>query len=95
MGVGTYANGKAQGVMQRWFPNGKLGYVMNHDANGRPHGAHEKWWPDGKPRLEAMYVNGRLDGEFKNWREDGTVYELATYQRGNVLQTTRSNPPKN
>jgi antitoxin component YwqK of YwqJK toxin-antitoxin module len=38
----------------------------------------------------ASYVDGRLDGELQNWREDGSLYERATFQRGQKMTTTLS-----
>lgn len=87
--VGEYSQGKPRGVLRRWFPDGRLGYVLEHDERGRPHGPWQRWWADGSKRLETQYVDGRLHGEFKNWLEDGEVYELAVFDRGRKVQTTR------
>jgi antitoxin component YwqK of YwqJK toxin-antitoxin module len=61
---------------------------MQHQG-GKPHGLYQRWWADGSKRLEAGHVEGRLDGEFKNWLEDGTVYEVAVYRRGNKVESSR------
>jgi antitoxin component YwqK of YwqJK toxin-antitoxin module len=89
-----YVDGKPRGALERWWPDGKLAYVLQHDDKGRPHGDYKRWWPSGRPRLEATYVDGRLDGEFKNWLEDGKEYEMATFQRGVKIKTTREAPPQ-
>jgi antitoxin component YwqK of YwqJK toxin-antitoxin module len=87
--IGTYDHGKPRGVLLRWFRDGQLGSEQHH-RNGRPHGPYLRWYASGQPRLVASYVDGRLDGELQNWREDGSLYERATFQRGQKMTTTLS-----
>ena len=40
------------------------------------------YWPNGRAKSSAEYVGELRQGEYRTWREDGTLYELRHYSRG-------------
>ena len=40
------------------------------------------YWPNGLLKTQADYVGDLRQGEYRTWREDGTLYELRHYDRG-------------
>jgi len=41
--------------------------------NGKKHGVQREWYPDARPKLESPYKDGRMDGVFKRWSEQGNL----------------------
>jgi antitoxin component YwqK of YwqJK toxin-antitoxin module len=42
----------------------------NFDREGRRHGAWQETWPSGRLRITCCYVNGVLDGEYKEHHDN-------------------------
>ena len=54
-------------------------------------GAWHDFFPDGKPRTEANYDKGQLEGALKQWRQDGESRELH-YRAGKLVDEEGGKP---
>lgn len=71
------------GVLIRWYPDGKVQEVANF-KDGVRHGKTETWDNDGRgywKREEANYQNGKLHGAWIHWYLPGVRTEVA-YSNG-------------
>jgi antitoxin component YwqK of YwqJK toxin-antitoxin module len=68
--VESYADGKADGEWKLWFPSGQLQRQIGF-KQGERHGLANEWDEKGKPRIEMIYVDGKLDGTATSWTSDG------------------------
>ncbi len=61
-------------------------------ADGTQHGPSLSWYASGKPKAEAHFDEGRLNGAFKLWHPNGQLAEQGFYaadQRHGVFSTFR------
>ena len=56
------------------------------DENGLRQGLYQSWHPswrlDGKPHIKANYKDGKLEGEYTVWYDNGVLEEEANYKDG-------------
>ena len=55
------------------------------NKNGKEHGLWNHWYIDGKRNMEANFVNGILDGQFKRWFDNGYLAYERTYSNGELI----------
>jgi len=70
----TYDAGRRDGLTERWYPNGTLGYRATY-TSGRRHGSIATWWPDGTPRSESHYAEGVAHGTQREWYRSGALFK--------------------
>ena len=84
----TYQDGRRVGAYRKHWMNGKVAHDYQY-VDGHPEGRYATFYDNGQARLEASYRTGKLHGEYKNWLKDGSVYEVATYENGRKVTSSR------
>jgi hypothetical protein len=85
--LGTYRNGKKQGVWQS-YQDGVLIHLETYDANLND-GPDLAWWPStGRPEHTGNYRRGAPHGSWVSYDEDGRLAGTATYSEGRLLSST-------
>jgi antitoxin component YwqK of YwqJK toxin-antitoxin module len=49
------------------------------DGSGRQHGPSIAWDAEGRPRIEAHFEAGAMQGPYRSWHENGQVAESGAY----------------
>ncbi len=74
---GRYVNGDRDGAWMYYNENGSL-HVQALYAQGKQvrtkyeNGTFTEYWEDGQPKSEVTYKNGRREGPFTEWYNNGT-----------------------
>jgi antitoxin component YwqK of YwqJK toxin-antitoxin module len=53
----------------------------------KKHGRYEFWFNSGETQKEMVYVDGVLEGEYKEWTFDGKFIVHRYYEKGKVIKT--------
>ena len=71
LSIGSYEAGVGVGVHYEYGLDEVLMMRRTHDD---PPGSDrvERWWGDERPRSAGLFVDGKRDGVWKAWREDGS-----------------------
>lgn len=88
--AGAFNNGKRTGSFLFWTAAGERIAHLPFDDD-EINGTVALWYPDKrdpKPKLEAVYVNGRLNGVKRSWHANGRIRALFRYGSGNVLEAS-------
>ncbi|WP_084370927.1 toxin-antitoxin system YwqK family antitoxin [Reichenbachiella faecimaris] len=75
--------GKREGLLMTYFPNGKLKYTENYRQN-KLDGTVKRWSQEGGYQLLAQlsYKSGKLHGEQKKWFSSGELHKLMHMNMG-------------
>ena len=73
-----YSDGLQDGLLQSWYPNGRLRYF----SAGQKTGIHRGWWPNGRSKFEYYFDNDEHNGAAKEWFDDGKLYRFFHYKMG-------------
>ncbi|MCI4667335.1 MAG: toxin-antitoxin system YwqK family antitoxin [Bacteroidia bacterium] len=76
-----YLEGKRQGTLRKWFPNGQLSYEAFYE-NGKLHGQVRSWWTNGNLRSLNHYQTGELHGEQWQWYKSGAKFKKRLLEMG-------------
>jgi len=68
-----YANGKINGIVKFYYPNGKL-FVESPYINGKINGVSKGYHENGKLMSETIFKKGK-EGKTKNYDENGNEIE--------------------
>jgi antitoxin component YwqK of YwqJK toxin-antitoxin module len=79
----NYSQGKPNGTMKAWHPNGKL-RVQVEIKDGKQHGRTQQWDENGKLVADVGYIEGKLDGTATTVRLDGTTV-VQEYKNGLLI----------
>ncbi|MCI0640873.1 MAG: hypothetical protein L0Y72_30355 [Gemmataceae bacterium] len=80
-----------------WIPEGEY-YALREDGtlllkisyrNGVVHGPFVDYWSDGKVASEGQFVNGRQDGLWHFYFEDGRLSEIIHFKDGKEIRAER------
>jgi len=85
--AGAFNNGKRTGSFLFWTAAGERIAHLPFD-DGEINGTVALWYPDKrdpKPKLEAVYVNGRLNGVKRSWHANGRIRAEFRYGAGTLL----------
>lgn len=63
--------------------NGQLLLIINYDQ-GIPDGRFADFWSNGKTACEGMFRNGKQDGIWQFYKDDGSVMEVLHFKDGNA-----------
>jgi antitoxin component YwqK of YwqJK toxin-antitoxin module len=77
--VGSYWNGKQEGITKTFFPNGKLKDSRSYKDN-KAFGRHYGYWANGYQKFDFIYVNEKREGLQKQWYESGKPYAFLTFK---------------
>ena len=78
---GFYKKGKLEGIYQCRDPAGMLTRISY--VNNKKEGAFTIFYPDGKTKaLEATYHKGCLEGELKEYTQEGELISVIPYKHG-------------
>ena len=81
----AYVHGLRDGDMRSYGEFGQLASVVGH-ADDLPHGAARYFHPDGATvARSAVYQQGRLHGEVRDYSPDGTLLSSTQYAEGKPL----------
>jgi antitoxin component YwqK of YwqJK toxin-antitoxin module len=73
IGRDAYVDGKIEGEVVRYAPDGKQLLAKAHVKAGKRVGLEEAYYPNGKPRFRGNWVDGQPDGHTQSWSETGEV----------------------
>ena len=77
-----YMNGDPNNIIRyRYFEDGELEYMKHFKNDSIPIGKWIENYPGGKKKYQGSYVNGKRNGKWKFWDEDGNV-EVVKYKDG-------------
>ena len=79
----TLIDGKTEGIMLEWYPNGNLRYRANW-KNNMGNGKWEYFYPNGKLKSESFYVNDMAQGIYREYHENGKLKMDATYMNNQI-----------
>lgn len=65
------------------FYNGRLTSMTTYHY-GKKHGPYEKYHANGKVQFEYSHKNNLREGNWRQYRDDGTIYEECTYKNGKI-----------
>jgi antitoxin component YwqK of YwqJK toxin-antitoxin module len=81
MTIENYKNGKLEGVLQAFYPDGKIAEETTY-KNGVKNGPYKKYTTKGIVLEESTYKNGELDGKAVFRWSDGQVVSEGTFVNG-------------
>ena len=98
----NYLNGKLQGLAYEYTKNGKIkslleynnGYLINQEAinrrdkNDLKQGTWKKFYFNGKVHIEKYYLDGKLNGYFKEYDETGNLKLTLRYKEDVLINDT-------
>ncbi|RZS99465.1 PD40 domain-containing protein [Aquimarina brevivitae] len=76
-------NGKADGLWQEWYPNGKLRYRAWW-KNGLGNGKWEYFYPNGQLRSASFYIKDIAQGIMTSYHENGQIAQQSVYIDGRL-----------
>lgn len=79
-----YSQGKLNGVMRRYAPNGQLILECNYVDDVRE-GRSKRWHENGFPAEECFYIDDKLEGEYLKYDTKGNVILRARFRDGNMI----------
>jgi antitoxin component YwqK of YwqJK toxin-antitoxin module len=71
--IGSYLNGKQQGITVTFFPNGKIETIRKYKI-GLGYGQHLGYWGNENKKFDFQYLNDKREGIQKQWYESGKPY---------------------
>ncbi len=77
----NYSNGKLNGTSYTYYENGKIAEEINY-TNDVLNGPWIQNLPSGTRRLDTHYVDGKIDGRYRYWDNDGYLSVDGTYRNG-------------
>ena len=75
--------GKLQGLMKYYYPDGKLYLEVNY-KDSIPHGAMKVYYKTGQVQNESVYVNGVRHGTERTYYESGKLSTVTPYDSGRI-----------
>jgi antitoxin component YwqK of YwqJK toxin-antitoxin module len=95
----NYIDGKKQGMAFEYDRNGKVSTILEYRNNylisrqkinrenkkGLKQGVWKEFYPDGKLHYEKNYVDGKLNGYFKEYDTSGNLKFVIRYENGKVV----------
>jgi hypothetical protein len=86
---GRYVEGKIEGDVLRYAPDGKQVVYRGSFVNGLQEGSEKTFDAQtGKLTGQAEYLHGKLEGTVKRWTIDGTIAYEKDYQNGQEISAT-------
>jgi len=64
-----------------FYPNGQRMFQLNLDADGLADGSARYFYPDGRVKEDGRYQQGRKNGIWRHFEEDGKLQQTAEYDR--------------
>ena len=68
--------------------------INRFNNKNQKHGVWKEFYPNNTIKTEMNYVNGKLNGYFKNFDESGKLLSINLYKNGEILQQDISEEPK-
>tara|TARA_R110000737_G_C14619507_1_gene492738 strand:- start:1182 stop:1730 length:549 start_codon:yes stop_codon:yes gene_type:complete len=81
--VGTYKDGKLEGVHREWYEDGKLKSEHNYKDEKRE-GVSKDWYENGQLKWETNYKNDEYHGASKGWYENGQFMYDYYFKKGKI-----------
>ncbi len=78
-GKGVYKEGNRVGDWEFFYASGKLEQKGKYDKKGREQGVWKWYYESGKIWREENYINGKRDGELKDYDEQGKLILQGVY----------------
>ncbi len=77
-----FKHGKKNGLYIKWYPSGPRQFESVY-VDDLENGDYEEWYSDGKTlKVKCRYANGKLDGEFIEYHENGVIAKRCMYTNG-------------
>jgi antitoxin component YwqK of YwqJK toxin-antitoxin module len=81
-GKGVYKEGNRIGEWEFFYASGKLEQKGKYDKKGRAQGSWKWYYESGKIWRDENYVNGKRDGELKDYDEEANVILQGNFVEG-------------
>lgn len=76
---GTFNKGKYTGKLERFYEDGSVKYVGNHNENGVEEGKIVHYYPNGQEEFVYEAVDGNPTGQAIRYYENGNIKEIITF----------------
>jgi antitoxin component YwqK of YwqJK toxin-antitoxin module len=57
-------------------------YINVQIVNGEYEGKYTCWWPNGQIKATCTYQNGLIEGESKEYRQNGSLHKVSNWENG-------------
>lgn len=64
-----------------FYPNGQRMFTLSLDTNGVAEGTARYFYPDGRVKEDGRFLQGRKNGIWRHFKEDGRLNFTAEYDR--------------
>jgi hypothetical protein len=86
-----YVDGRPEGSVRRWHPNGRLMLEGNYEAGARA-GTWRRWFTSGARYEERTYADGMRDGRFLRWDGQGRLALVLACAKDRCWQRCQATP---
>ena len=76
---GTFSKGKYVGKLERFYPDGSIKYVGNHNEEGLEEGKIVHYYSNGQEEFVYDAVGGKPTGQATRYYENGNIKEVITF----------------
>ena len=76
-----YRNGLLHGECKSWYEDNPENIWMTYSYKyGNPEGVYIKYHKNRTPMSKAFYKDGKLQGEYYQWFDDGSIQEMSIFK---------------
>ena len=68
------------GKTTEFYEGGSIASVAEVDENGVAHGVCKVYYKNGAQWAVGKNVHGKMDGEWKWWKDDGTIWQTGNFK---------------
>ena len=86
--LGSYKFKKGNGLFELWSPTGEK-WEAGRLKDGLRHNEWVTYWEDGKIRSQGSYLEGKKQGVWKEFNQEGIEQEFYTYKNGTLNGKSR------
>ena len=69
------------------YQDGRIPLAEAYFINGQRDGTERFWFSNGIMKTEGHWYEGKRNGFFKNWKEDGTLIAVEKYEENNLVES--------
>jgi len=79
---GTFSNGDAIGMIDRWHKNGQMRSKAYYDSKGEIHGPYKSWHDNGAKSVAQVFIHGKSQGLTTAWFDKGQISFQGAWDKG-------------
>jgi hypothetical protein len=69
------------------YQDGRIPLAEAYFMKGQRDGTERFWFSNGKMKTEGHWYEGKRNGFFKEWNEDGTLISVEKYEENNLVES--------